>query len=130
MGFNANDQKLQLMLAALGYRVGTLDGIIGRNTRNAISEFQENNGLYASGDADQDTVDTIYSSFVESSINVTGVILQLMLHYAGYSPGTIDGVIGRNTKKAVESFQEDNDLDATGDWDDDTIQALKEYLYS
>jgi peptidoglycan hydrolase-like protein with peptidoglycan-binding domain len=130
MPFRPNDQKLQMMLKSLNYHVGTLDGIIGKNTRNAVAEYQLNNGYNATGNPDQNTIDAIYNDFINNSISVHGDVLQLLLYYAGYNPGKIDGIIGRNTKNAVYNFQNDHDMYATGNWDSDTIQRLKEYLYS
>jgi len=125
----ADNQKCQLMLKALGYSVGTLDGIIGPNTKNAIRTFQHEYGLTANGIADQDTIDTMYEHFINGTITVHGDVLQLLLFYAGYNPGKIDGVVGKNTANAIYDFQNDNDLETTGKWDNDTIQALKEQLY-
>jgi len=131
MPYDAEDQKIQIMLAYLGYSVGALDGIIGRNTRAAIAHFQENYGLEASGEADSDTFDALHGAFMEGNYTMSGVVLQLLLHFAGYDPGTIDGIVGRNTRAAIESFQEDMELEVTGKADDaDTIYALKEQLYA
>jgi peptidoglycan hydrolase-like protein with peptidoglycan-binding domain len=44
---------IQRKLNELGYDVGTPDGLMGRKTRSAIIEFQQNRGLPATGKADQ-----------------------------------------------------------------------------
>ncbi len=127
--FNANDQRVQLMLTALGYNTKGMDGIIGQNTQNAIYEFQADYELDESGEADQTTVDALWAAFKENEIETTGTIAQLLLHYAGFSPGTIDGVIGRNTTNALLKFQSSCGLDESGDFDDESIEQLKLHLY-
>jgi membrane-bound lytic murein transglycosylase B len=45
----ADRQALQVKLAALGYDVGTPDGVIGDKTRAAVSDYQRRNGLPETG---------------------------------------------------------------------------------
>ena len=40
--------------------------------------------------------------------------LQEALMMCGYYPGTVDGMMGPTTNKAIKQFQEDNGLDADG----------------
>ena len=40
---------LQDALDTIGYEVGTLDGVFGNNTYNAVVNFQKNNSLVADG---------------------------------------------------------------------------------
>jgi hypothetical protein len=53
---------------------------------------------------------------------VSGV--QARLTNLGYRLGRIDGVLGPRTQAALRQFQTDQDLEATGEIDDDTIKAL------
>lgn len=46
---------LQACLKSLGYNPGTIDGIYGTNTKNAIIRFQKNNSLSADGIAGENT---------------------------------------------------------------------------
>ncbi len=41
--------QTQEALIALGYEIGDIDGVIGRNTRAAIKQFQKSQGLAADG---------------------------------------------------------------------------------
>jgi len=50
--------------------------------------------------------------------------LQVSLDRAGFSPGVIDGHLGRSTKLALAAFQESHALPATGELDDATTRAL------
>ena len=40
--------------------------------------------------------------------------IQCLLTYLGYSPGTIDGIEGRNTQAAIQAFQSDYGLAVDG----------------
>ena len=53
-----------------------------------------------------------------------GLALQVALDRAGFSPGAIDGAPGRNTRAALQRFQEAKGLPASGTLDDATRQAL------
>lgn len=45
----AGVKELQQTLNRLGYNVGTADGIFGNNTKNAVLQYQRDNGLTADG---------------------------------------------------------------------------------
>ena len=124
-----NNFRLQIMLNALGYDTYGIDGVIGRNTKNAVINFQNDYELNADGIAGQETINTMHAAFMENDIYTHGVVIQALLHNAGYSPGAIDGVVGRNTKNALRNFQNDYELDDSGEADDDTISTLKSILY-
>lgn len=49
-----------------------------------------------------------------SAESLTNTDIQAALKNAGFYNGTIDGKIGRNTKKAIEEFQAANNLKADG----------------
>lgn len=51
--------------------------------------------------------------------------LQSRLTSHGYTPGPIDGVIGRNTYAAIRRFQKSRSIPVTGQADKATIDALK-----
>lgn len=55
--------------------------------------------------------------------------VQLLLTYLGYSPGTIDGVIGGNTMAAVRAFQSAEGLTADGIPGTQTWAKLKEAVF-
>lgn len=50
LGLNRNQQRrIQRHLELLGHQPGSIDGIFGRNTRNAIGRWQSANGIQATG---------------------------------------------------------------------------------
>jgi len=54
--------------------------------------------------------------------------VQTALKNAGFYKGTIDGKIGKNTRKAIRSFQKANDLKVDGIIGSKTKDALAKYL--
>lgn len=127
---NVDDQKMQLMLKALGYKINLIDGVYGNKTADAVAAFQTDYDLDPTGEADQTTIDTLYDVFMNSTITLHNDVFQILLYYAGYDPGRIDGVLGEKTEAAVYNFQEDQGLNPTGEWDEDTVNLLKELLYA
>lgn len=55
-GYNPVVHQAQTQLAASGFDPGVLDGIYGPNTKNAITAYQNNKGLSASGKLDSATL--------------------------------------------------------------------------
>ena len=54
--------------------------------------------------------------------------VQAALKNAGFEPGSIDGVMGRKTKRAVREFQSTNGLKVDGKVGPKTWAALQKYL--
>ena len=50
--------------------------------------------------------------------------LQVVLDRQAFGPGVIDGEMGPSTRNALEGFQEANDLEVTGELNDETREAL------
>ncbi len=50
--------------------------------------------------------------------------VQKSLLYAGYDPGSVDGRMGKKTKRALRRFQQDHGLLTTGDLDQQTLIVL------
>ena len=53
--------QMQERLIELGYLDGEPDGMYGDGTAKAVSQFQKKNGLEATGTADPETQDLIFS---------------------------------------------------------------------
>jgi hypothetical protein len=58
----------QLVLHAQGYKVGTVDGVYGSTTRNALTSFQLEHNLPATGEITRDTADALIASLKETSV--------------------------------------------------------------
>jgi hypothetical protein len=50
--------------------------------------------------------------------------MQQLLEDEGHYKAGVDGIVGKYTKRAIEDFQIENDLDATGQMDEDTAYQL------
>jgi hypothetical protein len=55
----AERREVQRLLLARGYDIGEADGLIGANTRKAISDFQTQTGVTADGRAGQRLLDAL-----------------------------------------------------------------------
>ncbi|RXZ66274.1 L,D-transpeptidase family protein [Pelagerythrobacter rhizovicinus] len=53
--------------------------------------------------------------------------VQVVLDRQGFGPGVIDGAMGMSTENALRGFQEANELEATGELDESTRQALAQW---
>lgn len=51
--------RAQVIMDRLGYSVGVVDNAVGLSTRNALSAFQESNGLPVTGELDETTSSTL-----------------------------------------------------------------------
>jgi len=58
----AERREIQKLLLARGYDIGEADGLIGNNTRDAISNFQRSSGLPVDGRAGQKVLSALRQS--------------------------------------------------------------------
>lgn len=128
------------------------DGIYGNQTLQAVSAFQRNNGLPATGIADQTTWETIVSVYEPAAIRVGPAqpleiildpgqvfrrgdrapdiyVLQAVLQvlsdaYSSITPPTHTGILDDATVISIETFQELNGLPQTGEADKITWKHL------
>ena len=113
---------LQTSLKNKGYYSGTIDGVAGDATYNALVKFQSDNGLTADGMAGQSTLDKLHTTDTNKPILQLGstgkyvIELQTKLIKLGYSCGDTgaDGVFGDDTYRAVRMFQQNNNLSVDG----------------
>lgn len=109
---------LQFLLTQYGYRV-SIDGIFGRNTENAVRDFQSNNSLSVDGIVGNNTwkyLLTLPSYPTQRQGNRGSYVkfLQQLLESQLIPVGGIDGIFGAKTKGAVETFQSYNNLTVDG----------------
>jgi len=57
--------------------------------------------------------------------DITVRTAQMLLSYAGLNPGGVDGLVGKLTRAAAQSFREAHGLGASDDIDDELIAALR-----
>jgi len=64
--------RAQKELKTLGFYKGSVDGVIGPQTRQAIAEYQRRNGLSVTSKLDQDTMQRLSSVTNSGSSGTTG----------------------------------------------------------
>jgi len=64
-------------------------------------------------------LDDVFAGFSKELFN-----LQKQLKELGYNPGPIDGVLGKQTEKAIKQFQHDNNLKVSGVADMNTVEKI------
>ena len=114
-------RQAQLRLIDKGLLHGKADGAYGPQTEAALRQFQEENGLEATGHLDQATLDAL--SYVDPA-SATAKDVQQRLIDLGYLDGYADGVIGPRSTDAMKLFQRLNGLSATGKAESATLELL------
>ena len=151
-------KTLQKALQALGYSVGTADGVYGPNTESAVRAFQQANGLTVDGKAGDATQTLLYqlsgaanapsattapsggdltryfggdySTIRSGDRGVRVMLLQSALNSLGYACGKADGVFGSGTLAAVKAFQQAQGLTVDGKAGTRTLQRIEVLLSS
>ena len=151
----ADVQALQRLLAKVGIKVST-DGHFGATTAKAVQRFQRAAGLEPSGTVGKVTLQTLRRAAKGGAANVSvggyddvngegahhslgdripvrsGMsghdvkVLQDFLRRAGVKNVTIDGEFGTGTRRAVQSFERQNNLPVNGNVDANDIAALRQ----
>ena len=124
-------EDVQALLSIYGYSPGKADGVIGLQTRNAVEEFQRDNGLKETRFVDKATLEKLMvfkdnNFIVKNKLNVK--LVQTALKEAGFDPGVADGKMGTKTKNAIMAFQKANGLTADGKIGYKTLAKLSEVL--
>lgn len=111
----------QQRLIALGLLSGSADGVCGPMTSDALSTYQAQNGLAATGHLDAATLERL--TYVDKDA-LTAKDVQQRLIDLGYLDGVADGVIGPRSVEALVRFQSLNGLEANGKASKATLEAL------
>jgi peptidoglycan hydrolase-like protein with peptidoglycan-binding domain len=139
-------RDIQRTLGAKGYDTGAVDGVYGAGTEQAVRKFQRDQKLSATGQLDTQTLaalgltgapqagqrgTTSYTPTTQrqgamatqpSSDQVRSI--QRNLADRGYNAGKVDGRLGPRTQQALRDFQRDQNLQASGRADPQTMAAL------
>jgi peptidoglycan hydrolase-like protein with peptidoglycan-binding domain len=132
-------EAVQRELAAAGYYKGTVDGVIGRKTRQAIAAYQQATGLQPDGKPSTELADHIrFTRQVAEASLFTGTVepspdaeqratvrrVQTGLAELAYSPGAVTGEMNDETRAAIRAFQRDRNMPETGEVSDRLIAEL------
>ncbi|MEP0879382.1 peptidoglycan-binding protein [Funiculus sociatus GB2-M2] len=129
-------QDVQLLLRVKGFYSGQIDGVYGPRTYSSIITFQRSRNLPATGITEAQTWESLIdasnriapapaTNLSQYSLNDVPVLaigsqgqavrdVQAFLKSRGYYTGAVDGIYGRSTSAAVESFQQYNSLSNDG----------------
>ncbi|MBC8036287.1 MAG: peptidoglycan-binding protein, partial [Rhizobiales bacterium] len=123
-------EEVQRQLLASGYYKGSVDGVVGKKTRQAIEAYQQAMGLEMTGEPSNRLAEHIrYTRQIAEASLFTGTVepdpdaaaraqvrrVQLGLAELAYSPGEITGDLTDQTRAAIKQFQQDRGLDQTGE---------------
>lgn len=110
-------QGLQNQVAALEAQVQSRDELI-----NNLKESLKNR-MEAEGEV------TLKKAISEVKSRPSVKKIQIALKNAGYTLGSVDGKMGKQTKDAIKAFQQAHNLTVDGKVGKKTWDLLKEYLY-
>lgn len=131
---SAYTYALQQDLATAGYYTGTVDGISGPMTVQAIEDLQAANGLPVTGTVDKATAAALQAELVaaggaaaQDSLASTAAVQQT-LKLVGFWDGPVDGVWSDALTEAVQAFQVELGVEPTGAVDAATIAAFEQAI--
>jgi len=125
---------LQTSLKTAGYLDGEVDGIYGPATVAAVEALQSDNGLPVTGLVDRATATALQAAVEAAGGEAANLAiahtaaLQSILTAAGYWTGPIDGQWTDALTTALQSFQTDLGVPATGVVDAATLAAARQAL--
>lgn len=127
-------EALQQSLTDAGYFDGEIDGVYGPETAAAVQALQKENGLPQTGWMDKATdaalqaeLAAVGGAAAQQSTASTAAVQQT-LKLAGYWDGPVDGQWTDELTAALEEFQTDLGVPATGTVDSATIAAFEKAL--
>jgi branched-chain amino acid transport system substrate-binding protein len=126
--------RAQAGLNALDYSLGPLDGLDGKQTKRAVDAFVRDHRISYSG-----TIDAALAAAIEAAIKRDAPVsdparwkdrglvcrAQAGLNALGYSPGPLDGLDGKQTKRAVDAFVRDHRISYSGTIDAALVKAVE-----
>ena len=118
--------------------IGGIEGLSAKDSLTATTQGGQVSSSQMAGDvqstdASQNTMssgDTMMAASSDGPEQPTIQSIQEALKNAGLYSGTVDGVLGPKTKKAIREFQTMNNLNADGKVGRKTWAKLKPYLTS
>ncbi len=125
---------LQQDLATAGYYTGTVDGVYGPLTVQAVQDLQQASGLPVTGVMDRASAAALQAELLalggaaaqESLASAAAV--QQTLKLAGFWDGPVDGVWTPELTEAVQALQTELGVEPTGTVDAATISAFEKAL--
>ncbi len=139
---SASTKYLQFLLSKNGFDPGEIDGVAGASTKNAIIRAQQALGLTADGVAGSRTITALEMALEKSATeppanssasqaeaprpkSAAVMNLQKRLADRGFYNGSVDGVMGSQTRAAIVAAQTAYNLTPDGVAGSQTLAALE-----
>jgi peptidoglycan hydrolase-like protein with peptidoglycan-binding domain len=123
-------EEVQRALLATGNYRGMVDGVVGKNTRQAIASYQDSAGLKVDGEVSTELIEHLrYTQKLAAAAEFTASVatlekkpgeaaalrqIQTGLAELGYAPGEISGDLTSATIQAIIQFEKDRGLPQDG----------------
>jgi peptidoglycan hydrolase-like protein with peptidoglycan-binding domain len=121
-------KELQITLAALDYYTGSIDGVYGPETTQAVEAFQKDAGITVDGKYGPETHAALEKAYTELGNawedHKAVAALQQEMSDLGYYDGAIDGLYGPETVAGIKAVQKDCGLAEDGLYGPDTHACL------
>jgi len=138
-------KEVQRHLKDIGSYTGTVDGIWGRDSQEALERFQRSRGIQVTSDLNQATLATLgikpsdllalgeagsattraEAEIAGRSLTPDGIrTIQGRLRQLGLYQGETDGVWGESTQAALDRLQRDRGLQPTGKVNPNTLATM------
>ncbi|SHE87328.1 peptidoglycan-binding domain-containing protein [Alkalibacter saccharofermentans] len=121
--------RYQMILYYMDYLTQYPNGSFGEETASSVVRYQRDKGLEANGELDKVTRDSLFAESITYKVGKRGdaiKALQERLISLGYLDGQADGQYGNMTAQGVTRFQQENDLEETGNLDPETIARINQ----
>ena len=121
-------KELQNTLATLEYYPGSVDGVYGPETTQAVEAFQKDAGIAVDGKYGPETHTALEKAYIETSNawedHKAITELQQAMSDLGYYEGAVDGLYGPETVAGIKAVQKDCGLAEDGLYGADTHACL------
>jgi peptidoglycan hydrolase-like protein with peptidoglycan-binding domain len=128
--YRAQVKQVQAALNASGYAAGPPDGALGPKSRAAISRYQSDNGLAATGDVNAELLADLGIDSGEQpapvrvgSTTISQTKEQLRAH--GYVVDNMSGTLDPQTREAIRAYQADAGLPVNGEVSTALLENLR-----
>lgn len=129
--YRAQVKQVQAALNAAGYAAGPPDGALGPKSRAAISRYQSDHNLAATGDVNAELLTSlvITSKGQPPTNDVTAATIrqtkeELQAH--GYFVENLNGTLDLATREAIRAYQSDAGLAVTGEATAELLDHLRQ----
>lgn len=130
--------EIQRRLNEHGYDAGPVDGMMGSRTRDAIRDYERDQGLRPTGEPSRAIAQRLErgpaptpspppsTPAAPTGPESTDVAeIQRLLNERGYDAGPVDGVMGARTRDAIRTYQIEQGMAGTGEPTAEVAQSLR-----